>query len=90
MATGTKNLTAHQRRVLGIVEDGGAQGVAFESVVREERHEGRFASEVWNTLWSLVKRGLIETDHQRETRMGTYGPYLHVSERYIATSQKEA
>lgn len=77
MATGAKNLTAIQKRVLGIVEDGGARGVAEASIEREEAHEGRLRAEVHTTLWSLQRRGLVTVEVRRETRLGQYGPYIH-------------
>jgi hypothetical protein len=72
----TKNLTKHQKRILGIVEDGGAAGVAMDSIIREERAEGRFRSNVFDTVYSLMHRGLVRIETTRTPTMGDYGVYL--------------
>lgn len=74
-----KRLTAHQSDVLSIVEDGGVEGVAFESVVREIT--GRFTSDIHTTIYSLQRRGLVEVWTVRTRKMGAYGEYIHEARR---------
>jgi len=72
----TANLTENQQRVLAIVEAGGDRGVAIESIEREERTEGRSRSGVWDTVFSLQRRGLVEVEATRVPTLGQYGTYL--------------
>jgi hypothetical protein len=88
MATGAKGLTAHQKRVLGIVQDGGAQGVAIESVLREEwAIVGRGRSSVFDTVYSLQRRGLVEVTVRYEVKVGEYGLYNHEYRRVTAVQE---
>lgn len=75
MSTGTQSLTSHQRRTLGIIEDGGARGVAMESIVREEQAENRLKSDIIGTVYSLRRRGLVTIETTRTLTLGEYGPY---------------
>ena len=61
----TKNLTENQARVLAIIEAGGANGVAVDSIVREERTEGRLTTDIMRTIHSLADRGEIAVGTER-------------------------
>lgn len=70
-------LTEPQQRVLAIIRAGGTHGVTFHSVIREEGAEGRLRADIVRTIWSLARRGLIDTDVEVTPRIGPYGPYGH-------------
>jgi len=80
----TKNLTENQARVLAIIEAGGANGVAVDSIVREERTEGRLTADIMRTIHSLADRGAITAKTERPQVIASDGKRVATREIKIA------
>jgi len=87
MDTATR-LTDNQADTLSIIEAGRDRGIALESLLREERVNGRTREGVMRTVWSLADRGLVTVRTERPEAISADGKRFARRELKILTATR--